>query len=136
MSTIQFDRRHLAEVLRHARHLGWRPPPRMEGGWRNPVTGATVELDRRIITDTTVIQELVVRRHWGDQATWIPVRSVREAVDVLAALSILPPDMSSAWVAGHTTWRNPRRRISPDGYLTWCRCCGDDLWCVGQEASR
>lgn len=133
MITMQFERRYLAEVLRHARrHLGWQPPPRWEGGWRHPTTGATVDIDRRVISGT-VVHELGIRRHWGDAITWIPVRSVREAVDVLCALGILPPEMASAWVAGYLTWPNPRRRISPDGYLKFCPDCGDDLWCAAQS---
>jgi len=142
-NTIPQHINHLLQVMRQARRLGWQLIPRhwiptpdsqpRSCRWCDPATGAAVNVEQRMVRGR-LMDGLILRRRWEEPTVWLPVRSVTEAVDILVAFGILPAAMSSMWIAGHLTWRNPRRRII-NGYMTWCPCCGDDLWCI-QELEK
>lgn len=141
MDTIQQyedDRRRLARVLARARQFGWQPPAETGMGlpWRHEETGVEVDVDSTGLDARP--WSLWVR--FGPTAlnsAEVEVRDLTEAVDVLVAWRLLPPDLSSAWKAGFaaacsSTYLRLPWVIEPlycDGKLVRCPCCGDDLWC-------
>ncbi len=88
------DRRLLAEVHHWARVNGWSPRSR---GWTNPDDTTAVTWDEGEV------------RVWRRQRpnlypTWptmYPVESIRQAVDLLVALGILPAELSSVYAEGY-----------------------------------
>ncbi|MEU7972199.1 hypothetical protein AB0B48_09160 [Micromonospora sp. NPDC049089] len=95
------DRQQLAEVSRWARIQGWRV-----GGWRG-YQNAPFE-DQATVTVRVNEAGLQVWRkpagtpYFTGQPTEYPAATVREAVDILAAVGILPPVFSSAYRMGRS----------------------------------
>ena len=88
------DRKLLAEVSKWARAYGW--VVLRDTGWQNPSRIIQVDWDERGVW--------IARRNGTDRmwpaAQLYPATSVRQAVDMLAAIGILPPRFSSAYKAG------------------------------------
>lgn len=96
MTDTTTDRELLVAVRRWATAAGW--VPYGLHGWTDPAgmstayrTGTAVDWDHRSIT--------VYRRtnHWHWDRREYPVDSARQAVDVLVAVGVLPPHLSSAY---------------------------------------
>jgi hypothetical protein len=97
--TTGADRRLLADVHRWARTNGWTP-----ADWRGRQNAPT-EDQATIAVRTNEAGFQVWRKttdapHFTGQPTDYPADSVRQAVDLLAALNILPAQFSSAYQAG------------------------------------
>lgn len=94
---ISEDRQLLAAVGRWSRRTGWHPTRVVPGGWRSA--------DERTMVRPVAEGVLEVWRGIGEDEQpgtpdRYPVRSVTEAVDVLAAIGVLPLELSSGWRAG------------------------------------
>ncbi|GLZ62836.1 hypothetical protein [Micromonospora sp. NBRC 107095] len=101
VTTSTEDRRLLAEVHRWARIQGWRA-----GGWRG-YQNAQFE-DKATVTVRPNEAGFQVWRKDADalfftgQPTEYPTATVREAIDILVAIGILPPAFSSAYRLGRS----------------------------------
>lgn len=95
------ERELLAAVHRWARTNGW-TPHRL--GWANAELPADATLAIR--HDAGMYGLAIYHREpggvWPTSGTYWPVDSVRQAVDVLCALGVLPAWLSSQWHAGLT----------------------------------
>jgi hypothetical protein len=92
------DRALLIRVNRWGRENGW------ETGWSGPtwqskdrLTGVDWEPDDKAIK---VSRRTSQRQLWPLFGPWHPVSSVREAVDTLVMLGVLPVEFSSLYAAG------------------------------------
>lgn len=98
MSLPENQRARLARVARWARKHGWEPDA-YPGCWRNDDEVTRVRLED--------FGGLVIDRYPGKRFTSPPLRSVvqvstvTEAVDVLAALGVVPAWFSSAFDSGY-----------------------------------
>jgi hypothetical protein len=93
------DRKLLADVHRWARTYGW-----TSAGWRG-WQNARYEDQATVAVRTNEAGFQVWRKpadapHFTGQPTEYPADSVRQAVDLLVALGILPAQLSSAYTAG------------------------------------
>ncbi|MBM0277228.1 hypothetical protein [Micromonospora tarensis] len=97
---INKDRRLLAEVSRWRKANDWRDSSR---GFQNAPfeDGATVAV-RPNEAGFQVWRKPADAPHFTGQPTEYPAESVREAIDMLVALRILPPQFSSAYEAGRS----------------------------------
>ncbi|MCX5119248.1 hypothetical protein OG992_18845 [Micromonospora sp. NBC_00362] len=101
ITTSTEDRRLLAEVSRWAHRNDWRV-----GGWRGYQNaafedGATVAV-RVNEAGLQVWRKPADAPHFTGQPTDYPATNVREAVDILAAVGVLPPVFSSAYRQGRS----------------------------------
>lgn len=121
MTTDQTAARALLRtVLTWARANGWRPRYRWQGDvtitWsRGPDAeiGVPGEYVGVHLPDPDNIEDI---RHWlfDHHGRQIPVTSVREAVDVLAALGVLPAALSSMYAAGRASVLDLLREVTDE----------------------
>jgi hypothetical protein len=90
-------------------NVGWAKNPI----WRRVHTGPTVALDRRHAADSIQVQRPGDPR--GTRLDDYPVRTVAEAVDILAALNVIPARFSTAYRAGWDTGREDMEHHGPAG---------------------
>jgi hypothetical protein len=111
----QSERHLLAAVHRWARTNGWRI--NWTFGWVDgALADATVNVkwSDREIGIVRAIGRLSTSRPYWSNTTWIRIRSTVEAVDVLVALGILPPFLSSAYAMAEDHYREQVEALTED----------------------